>query len=185
MEKASSSRPAIDRPWDVWWDAWWDVPPGGKRYARRMHDTTSRTFVDEDQAQVIPRGVFLVHVSECGRQVESAKEKANGDGFTCPRSARRSSRLSDYPLQPGEMDHSRPERWPSSGTKRPGYCSLSLNSPREGEPSMICSNTALASRAWLGVPGYRDSVGSHPPRIAPTFRSRYTGWEGSPWFRAG
>ena len=43
-------------------------------------------LVDKHQVEVIPCTKFLVHISECGRQVEAAQEQPNGNRFPCRRS---------------------------------------------------------------------------------------------------
>lgn len=40
------------------------------------------TFVNQDQAQVVPGRVFLIDFSEGRRQIESAQEEPNGNGFS-------------------------------------------------------------------------------------------------------
>jgi citrate lyase synthetase len=39
------------------------------------------TFIYQDEAEVVSCGVFFVHFTECGRQVEAAEEQSDGDGF--------------------------------------------------------------------------------------------------------
>lgn len=46
-----------------------------------------RTFIDQHQAQVVPRRVLLVDISESGRQVKAAKEQPDWNGFACGQSA--------------------------------------------------------------------------------------------------
>jgi hypothetical protein len=44
-----------------------------------------RTFINQHQAEIVSRRVLLVDVSECGREVESAEEQTDGNGFTSRR----------------------------------------------------------------------------------------------------
>lgn len=52
-------------------------PGGGKGRKREP------TFVNEDKAEVVARGVFLVDLPEGGREVEAAEEEADGYCFSC------------------------------------------------------------------------------------------------------
>ena len=45
----------------------------------------SLTFVYEDETEVVASGEFLVDFTEGRRQVEAAKEEADGNGFACSR----------------------------------------------------------------------------------------------------
>jgi hypothetical protein len=45
------------------------------------------TFIDQHQAQVVPRRVLLVDISESRRQIKAAKEQPDRNSFACGQSA--------------------------------------------------------------------------------------------------
>lgn len=46
-----------------------------------------RTFINQHQAEIVSCRILLVDIAECGREVESAEEQADGNSFTCHGSA--------------------------------------------------------------------------------------------------
>jgi len=55
----------------------------------------ARTFIDQDQTQVVARRVLLVNLAEGRSEVEAAQEQPDGDRFACSGQLGKSKRLDD------------------------------------------------------------------------------------------
>lgn len=126
------------------------------RRATYVEYARPHTFIDQHQAEVVPRRVLFVDVAEGGCQVKSSKEQTDRDGFTCT-GQRRSFRRDRSCTANGAA-------WVVTDR------SIKQNLPLEGEPSMIY-DTMLVSNSDVLL-RYNHQ---HVPRSAPASHSRYIG----------
>lgn len=130
-----------------------------------------RTFVDQHQAEVVPRRVLLVDVAERGCQVKSTEEQTDGNGFTCTWSAPLNFRMSGAARMRPAWQLENCSNWVWGYKTNPTH-PLTSRRRTVHDLQQTCQSQAI-------YPKCNKSVIHHVPRSVLASHSRYIGWVGS------